>query len=105
MEAAKPSLTLLAEVEAALLLLERERARIPQAIGEAEATAASAEADATAAREQLESADKQRRAHEASALDLTAKRDKLHGQSAVVKTNKEYTTLLHEIEAHNQKIG
>jgi predicted nucleic acid-binding Zn-ribbon protein len=105
MEAAKPSLLLLAETEAALLLLERERARIPQAIAEAEARDAAAAEAVRAAREHLDAAEKQRRAHEAAAQDLTVKRDKLHGQSAVVKTNKEYTTLLAEIDAHSKKIG
>jgi predicted nucleic acid-binding Zn-ribbon protein len=105
MEAAKPSLHLLAETEAAILVLERERARIPQAIAEAEARAAAAADAAKGAREQLETAEKQRRTQEAAAQDLTVKRDKLHGQSAVVKTNKEYTTLLGEIEAHSKKIG
>jgi predicted nucleic acid-binding Zn-ribbon protein len=105
MEAAKPSLHLLAETEAAILVLERERARIPQAIAEAEARAAAAAEAAKGAREQLETAEKQRRTQEAAAQDLTVKRDKLHGQSAVVKTNKEYTTLLAEIEAHSKKIG
>ncbi len=104
MEAAKPSLLLLAETEAAVLLLERELARIPQAIAEAEARAAAAVAAAKAARDELDAAEKQRRAQEAAAQDLAMKRDKLHGQSAVVKTNKEYTTLLHEIEAYSKKI-
>ena len=105
MEAAKPSLLQLAETEAAVLALERERARIPQAIAEAEARATAALAAAREAREQLDGAEKQRRAHESAAQDLVVKRDKLHGQSAAVKTNKEYTTLLHEIEAHSKKIG
>lgn len=104
MEAAKPSLLQLAETEAAVLLLERERARIPQAIAEAEARSAAARDAAKAARDALEAAEKQRRAHESAAQDWTVKRDKLHAQSAVVKTNKEYTTLLHEIEAHSKKI-
>ena len=37
--------------------------------------------------------------------DLSAKRGKFQAQSAVVKTNKEYTTLLHEIETHSARIG
>jgi hypothetical protein len=95
MEAAKPSLLLLADTEAAVLALERERARIPQAIAEAEARAAAALGAAKEAREQLEAAEKQRRAQESAAQDLTVKRDKLHGQSAVV--NSSNMTLLHEI--------
>ena len=105
MEAAKPSLLLLADTEAAVLALDRERTRIPQAIAEAEARSAAAVAAVKEARDQLDAAEKQRRAHESAAQDWTVKRDKLHGQSAVVKTNKEYTTLLHEIEAHSKKIG
>ena len=105
MEASNPSLPQLAETEAAVLVLERERTRLPQAIAAAEARAAAARDAAAQVRARLETADKDRRNHEAEAQDLGAKRSKFQAQSAVVKTNKEYTTLLHEIETHSKRIA
>lgn len=105
MEASKPSLLKLAETEAAVLVLERERARLPKAIAEAESRAATARSAAAEVRARVEGAEKQRRAHEAEAQDLAVKRGKFQAQSAVVKTNKEYTTLLHEIETHSKRIA
>jgi len=105
MEASKPSLLQLAETEAAVLVLERERARLPKGIAAAEARGAAAREAASVVRARLEAAEKERRAHEAEAQDLSAKRSKFQAQSAVVKTNKEYTTLLHEIETHSKRIA
>jgi predicted nucleic acid-binding Zn-ribbon protein len=95
----------LAEREGVILELERARAAIPQAIAQAEARAQAARDTASQLRADLDAIDKTRRTREAEAQDVAAKRDKLHGQSAVVKTNKEYTTLLHEIDAHSKRIA
>ena len=105
MEASPPSLHLLAETEAAVLALERERARLLEAIAASEARATAARDAAAHARAAHDAAEKERRAHEAEVQDLTAKRGKFQAQSAVVKTNKEYTTLLHEIEVHSARIS
>jgi uncharacterized protein len=105
MDPAKPSLHALAELEGVILELERARAALPQAIERADARGAEATAAAARLRADLEAVDKERRTREAEAQDVAAKRDKLHGQSAVVKTNKEYTTLLHEIDAHQKRIA
>src|SRR5262245_25873275 len=105
MDEAKPSLQALAEREGVILELERARTAIPQAIQKAEARASAANDAAAALRSQLEAAEKLRRTRESETQDIAAKRDKLHGQSAVVKTNKEYTALLHEIDAHNKRIA
>jgi predicted nucleic acid-binding Zn-ribbon protein len=105
MEASNPSLLQLAETEAAVLALERERVRLPQAIAAAEARAASARETAAQVRTRLETAEKERRTHEAQVQDQSSKRSKFQAQSAVVKTNKEYTTLLHEIETHSGRIA
>ncbi|MBM4335753.1 MAG: hypothetical protein FJ108_07565 [Deltaproteobacteria bacterium] len=105
MDASNPSLSQLAETEAAILSLERERTRLPQVIDAAEARAAAASDLAAQARARLESAEKDRRTREAEVQDLGSKRSKFQAQSAVVKTNKEYTTLLHEIETHSKRIA
>lgn len=105
MDAVKPSLQALAEREGVILELERARTAIPQAIDKADARSAAANEAAAKARGELEAAEKLRRTRESETQDLAAKRDKLHAQSAVVKTNKEYTTLLHEIDAHQKRIA
>jgi predicted nucleic acid-binding Zn-ribbon protein len=105
MDPAKPSLHALAGLEGVVLELERARAALPQAIEKAEARNNAAKDAAAKLHADLEGVDKQRRARESEAQDIAAKRDKLQGQSAVVKTNKEYTTLLHEIETHAKRIA
>ena len=105
MEGAKNGLHALAVGEGVILELERARSAIPQAIAQAEARAQAARDAAVQRRADLDAIDKSRRTREAEAQDVAAKRDKLHGQSAVVKTNKEYTTLLQEIDAHTKRIA
>jgi uncharacterized protein len=105
MESPKPSLHALAEREGVILELERARASIPPAIAKADARSSAASDAAAQVRAELDAVDKQRRAREAETQDIAAKRDKLQGQSAVVKTNKEYTTLMHEIDSHQKRIA
>jgi len=56
------------------------------------------------AREGLDACQKARRRHEADLQDLEARRSKYKGQLMEVKTNKEYTAMLHEIEAVEREI-
>src|SRR5882672_1495487 len=105
MDAGKPSLHALAELEGVILELDRQRTALPQAIAAGDARANAAKDAAAQLHAELEATDKQRRARESGAQDEAAKRDKLQAQSAVVKTNKEYTTLLHEIDAQQKRIG
>jgi hypothetical protein len=56
------------------------------------------------ARQNLEASQEERRQHEAEVLDLEAKRSKYKGQLMDVKTNKEYTAMLHEIETVEREI-
>ena len=58
-----------------------------------------------AARHGLEESQKLRRQKEGQLQDLEAKRSKYKGQLMDVKTNKEYTAMLHEIEAVEREIG
>lgn len=55
-------------------------------------------------REAAAACQKSRRQHEAALQDLEAKRSKYKGQLMEVKTNKEYTAMLHEIEAVEREI-
>jgi predicted nucleic acid-binding Zn-ribbon protein len=57
-----------------------------------------------AARATLEASQKSRKQHEAAVQDLEARRSKYKGQLMEVKTNKEYTAMLHEIEGVEREI-
>jgi len=57
-----------------------------------------------AARAALEASQKARKQNEASVQDLETKRSKYKGQLMDVKTNKEYTAVLHEIEGVEREI-
>jgi uncharacterized protein len=57
-----------------------------------------------AAKAALDASQKARKQNEASVQDLEAKRSKYKGQLMEVKTNKEYTAMLHEIEGVERDI-
>jgi len=57
-----------------------------------------------AAKAALEASQKARKQNEASVQDLETKRSKYRGQLMDVKTNKEYTAVLHEIEGVEREI-
>ena len=58
-----------------------------------------------AAREAFESSQKTRKQNETAVQDLEERRSKYKGQLMDVKTNKEYTAMLHEIETVEKEIG
>ena len=88
----------LALCEETLARLERERLRIPEAVAEQEAKRAASDEALTAERKRLEDAEHRGRTKEAELQDTEAQRDKYQSQTALVKTNQEYSALLHEIE-------
>jgi len=57
-----------------------------------------------AAKAALDVSQKTRKVHEAAVQDFEAKRSKYKGQLMEVKTNKEYTAMLHEIEGVEREI-
>jgi predicted nucleic acid-binding Zn-ribbon protein len=81
-----------------------ELARIPEQKAEFSAQLAAERARLDAAREQLAASQKSRRDQEARVQDLETKRSKYKGQLMEVKTNKEYTAMLHEIEGVEKEI-
>jgi predicted nucleic acid-binding Zn-ribbon protein len=93
-----PNLELLASCEAELAGLRQDCQRLPQAIAELEAALAAERTRVEDARLALEAVEKRRRTKEAEVADGEARRSKLLGQSALVKTNAEYTALLREID-------
>jgi hypothetical protein len=78
--------------------LESELGQVPRVRQELDARLAGERSRLDAAKAALEAATKSRKAHEAAVQDLETKRSKYKGQLMDVKTNKEYTAMLHEIE-------
>jgi predicted nucleic acid-binding Zn-ribbon protein len=90
--------------DAELRRLEGELGQVPRAREELDARVTGERSRLDAARSALEAATKARKAHEASVQDLEARRSKYKGQLMDVKTNKEYTAMLHEIEGVERDI-
>jgi len=94
----------LQRAETDLRRVEAELAEAPRHRAELDAALAAERARLEAARQELGGGQKARRQHEAGLQDLEAKRSRLKGQLMEVKTNKEYTAMLHEIEAVERDI-
>jgi predicted nucleic acid-binding Zn-ribbon protein len=94
----------LQRAETELRRVEGELAEVPKEKEALEAALASERARLDAAREALAASQKSRRQHETDLQDLETKRSRYKGQLMEVKTNKEYTAMLHEIEAVEREI-
>jgi len=91
--------------EAEVEELERLTSQLPKDIEAALERAAAARVAIEAEEQKLEAAEQSRRTHEAEMQDCEAKREKYKGQTALVKTNEEYTALLREIDQATEGIG
>jgi predicted nucleic acid-binding Zn-ribbon protein len=91
-------------VEAELKRVESELAEIPGLRKQIDDRLAQERRHLDAARAALEASQKARKQNEASVQDLETKRSKYKGQLMEVKTNKEYTAVLHEIEGVERDI-
>lgn len=91
-------------VEAELKQVEAELGEIPLKRQAIEERLSRDRAHLDAARGALDASQKARKQNEASVQDLEAKRSKYKGQLMEVKTNKEYTAMLHEIEGVERDI-
>jgi hypothetical protein len=91
-------------VDADLKRIEAELAEIPHRRRVGEDATARERARLDAARTALDVSQKARKQHEAQVQDLETKRSKYKGQLMEVKTNKEYTAVLHEIEGVEREI-
>ncbi len=91
-----------AEVD--LKRVEAELAEVPRKKHAIEEALAHDRARLDAARTALDASQKARKQHEAQVQDLETKRSKYKGQLMEVKTNKEYTAMLHEIEGVEREI-
>lgn len=88
--------------------LRRVRAELDELPGKKAALEASLEAERAqldAARATLDESQRNRRQNEGRLQDLETKRSKYKGQLMEVKTNKEYTAMLHEIETVEREIS
>ncbi|HVR70938.1 MAG TPA: C4-type zinc ribbon domain-containing protein [Vicinamibacteria bacterium] len=94
----------LQRADSELRRVEAELAQVPRRRAELEASLAAERGRLEAARGSLEVAQKSRRRFEGELQDLESKRSKYKGQLMEVKTNKEYTAMLHEIEGVEREI-
>ena len=94
----------LQRAESDLRRAETELGEIPRRRADLEAALVGERGRLDAAKEALVQSQKSRRQYEAELQDLEAKRSKYKGQLMEVKTNKEYTAMLHEIEGVEREI-
>jgi predicted nucleic acid-binding Zn-ribbon protein len=94
----------LQHAESELKALETRMAEAPKRKAELEEALSRERSLLDAARTGLADSQKARKLHEGSLQDLEGKRSKYKGQLMEVKTNKEYTAMLHEIEAVEREI-
>jgi hypothetical protein len=104
MDATLESLVRLQQAENDLRRVEGELGTIPEARAALEGRLAEERGRLDLFRAELDGCQKARRQHEMAVQDLEEKRSKYKGQLMEVKTNKEYTAMLHEIEAVEREI-
>jgi uncharacterized protein len=94
----------LQRAESDLRRVEAELQEVPRQRAELEADLARERGRLDASREAQGQSQKARRQHEGDLQDLETKRSRYKGQLMEVKTNKEYTAMLHEIEGVEREI-
>jgi predicted nucleic acid-binding Zn-ribbon protein len=94
----------LQDVESELRAVEAERNNVPKVRAAIEAKLTEERSRLDTAREALGTSQKNRRQHEAGLQDLESKRSKYKAQLMEVKTNREYTAMIHEIEGVEREI-
>ena len=94
----------LQHADASLRRVEAELGAIPGARAEIEARLGTERGRLETSRAALDGCQKSRRQHEGAVQDFETKRSKYKGQLMEVKTNKEYTAMLHEIETVEREI-
>jgi uncharacterized protein len=94
----------LQKADAELRRVETALQEVPRQRAEAEGQLKQERLRLDQAKEALQESQKARRQHEGGLQDLESKRSKYKGQLMEVKTNKEYTAMLHEIENVEREI-
>jgi hypothetical protein len=93
----------LQEIDAQIRTLQEQKNRIPGQLAEIEQRVAAGKAGLDRAREALEAAQKSKRDRDRDLEAGGGKVEKLKGRTSEIKTNKEYTALLKEIETAEQE--
>ncbi len=91
-------------VESDLRRTDNELSQVPGRQAELEARLAAERGRLDTLKASLDASQKSRKREEGALQDLEAKRSKYKGQLMDVKTNKEYTAMLHEIEGVEREI-
>jgi uncharacterized protein len=104
MNADLEKLVRLHHAETELKRVQSEQAEVPRLRQEIDERLTRDRAHLDAARAALEASQKARKQNETAVQDLETKRSKYKGQLMEVKTNKEYTAVLHEIEGVERDI-
>jgi predicted nucleic acid-binding Zn-ribbon protein len=104
MNAALEKLVRLHQLQLDLARVEADLAELPLRRRAQDEKLSAERAQLDAARGAAEASAKARRTHETAVQDLETKRSKYKGQLMDVKTNKEYTAMLHEIEGVERDI-
>jgi hypothetical protein len=104
MNAELEKLVRLHHAEAALKRIESDLAEVPRLRKEVEDRLERDRSHLDAAKTALAGSQKARKEHESAVADLKTKLSKYKGQLMEVKTNKEYTAVLHEIEGVERDI-
>src|SRR5918999_1168574 len=94
----------LQRADSELRRVEADLALIPRRRSELQASLAAERGKLEAPRVSLDGSQKNPRRFEGELQDLESKRSKYKGQLMEVKTNKEYTAVLHEIEGVEREI-
>jgi predicted nucleic acid-binding Zn-ribbon protein len=94
----------LQRAESDLRRVEADLQEVPRQKGELQEALARERGRLDAMREALGQSQKARRQHEGDLQDMETKRSRYKGQLMEVKTNKEYTAMLHEIEGVERDI-
>ena len=93
----------LQEIDESIRSRREETQKIPGQLAEIEQRAEANKADIETARQALDEAQKAKRARDLDLEDGGRKVEKLKGRTSEIKTNKEYTALLKEIETAEQE--
>jgi len=93
----------LQEIDARIRSLQEQKNRIPGQLADIEQRVQANKAGLDKAREALEAAQKAKRDRDRDLEEGGTKVEKLKGRSSEIKTNKEYTALLKEIETAEQE--
>ncbi len=103
MDAQLSLLIQLQEIDAKIRTLEEQRKRLPGVLAELDQKRAASKADLEKVKEGLQTAQKNKRDRDKDLEAGAQKVEKLKGRTSEIKTNKEYTALLKEIETAEQE--